>query len=285
MPVYQVSYQTTNEYSEFIYEANLEFLVFPVELPNQRVINIHFEHEPVSQFYIGKNVFGFEFLRFRVKNLEENFTFSLIASVEKNEVNPFNFSFLPEEEEHNLLCASEFAIDNYLFLHTHELTQIPGGFEFPKKEKKEGVFQFAQQINQFVHSVIRYDNSVEDPHRLLQDTIDEKRGVCQDLAHLMIAILRKNKIPARYVSGYLNPGENAVGAGAVHAWVEVFIPGAGWVGFDPTNNLLEDHHYIKIAHGVDLTDCTTLKGVIKGKGSNRTSYQVLVEEQNKHSNQ
>ena len=285
MPVYQITYQTINEYSEFIYEANLEFLVFPAELPNQKIKNIEFEHEPVSPYYTGKNVFGFDFLRFRAKNLEKNFSFTLKASVEKEEVNPFHFSLMDPDKEQDLLDAYDFAIDNYFFLNADQHTQIPLGFEFPEKEKSEGVSQFTQRINQFVHSEIKYDNSIEDPHRLLEATISDRCGVCQDFAHLMIAILRKNKIPARYVSGYLNPGENAVGAGAVHAWAEVFIPGAGWIGYDPTNNLLEDHHYIKIAHGVNINDCTTLKGVIKGTGSNRTNYHVVVEEQSKHSNQ
>ncbi|QGY43033.1 hypothetical protein GM418_04975 [Maribellus comscasis] len=285
MPVYQITYHTTNEYSEFIHEAILEFLVFPASIPGQKIKSIHFEHQPVSQYYTSENCFGFEFLRFRIKNLEKNFSFTLKASVEKEESNPFEFSFLPAEEEYKIINTPGFQIDNYLFLNIGEHTQIPVEFDFPKKEKTEGVFQFVQQVNQFVHSEIKYDNSVDDPHRLLQSTINERRGVCQDYAHLMLAILRNNKIPARYVSGYLNPGENAVGASAVHAWVEVLVPGAGWIGFDPTNNLLEDHHYIKIAHGVDINDCTTLKGVIKGRGTNQTNYHVLVEEQNKESNQ
>jgi transglutaminase-like putative cysteine protease len=101
----------------------------------------------------------------------------------------------------------------------------------------------------------------------------------------MLAILRKNNIPSRYVSGYLNQGSQKLGDGAVHAWIQALIPGIGWLGFDPTNNLLEDHHYIKIAHGVDIRDCTTLKGVVKGSVTNQTDYHVFVAEQNKGVNQ
>lgn len=285
MPEYQITYHTRNEYTDFIHDAILEFLVFPATLQNQKVQDIYFEHEPKSMFYSGENMYGFEFLRFRIKNLEKFFAFTLKTTVTKDETNPFDFPLLTIKEEERVIASDEYRIDNYLFLSKGQLTQIPEKFKMPVKGKQENIFQFAKDINEFVHTEINYDNSIDNPHRLISETVSEKRGVCQDLAHLMIAILRKNKIPARYVSGYLNPGENAVGAGAVHAWVEVLIPGAGWLGFDPTNNLLEDHHYIKIAHGIDINDCTTLKGILKGHGYNRTDYHVLVEEQSKEMNQ
>jgi len=285
MPVFQITYHTLNSYSPNIHEVILEFLIFPANLSNQKVDNIQFDHQPLSNYYVGKNIFGFEFLRFRVKKLENSFSFTLKASVTKEITNPFEFKALSWEQEMPIISSGEYLIDNYLFLRTNEYTHIPNGFLFPTKAKKENVFEYVKSLNEFVHSEIKYDNSIDDPNRLLQQTIQEKRGVCQDLAHLMIGILRKNNIPARYVSGYLNSGENVVGTGAVHAWVEVLIPGAGWIGFDPTNNLLEDYNYIKIAHGVDIKDCSTLKGITKGPGSNETSYHVLVEEQNKEINQ
>jgi hypothetical protein len=285
MPVYQITYHTRNEYTAFIHDAILEFLVIPATIQNQKLENISFEHEPKSMFYTGENMFGFEFLRFKIKNLEKYFDFTLKAKVIKDEVNPFDFPQMPIDEEEAIIGSDKYKIDNYLFLNIGQFTQIPEGFKTPQKGKNENVFEFVNTISEFVHTVINYDISIENPYRILTETIEEKRGVCQDLAHLMIAILRKNNIPARYVSGYLNPGENAVGAGAVHAWVEVLIPGARWIGFDPTNNLLADHHYIKIAHGVDINDCTTLKGILRGHGYNRTDYHVLVEEQSKEMNQ
>ena len=285
MPVYHITYHTRNEYNTFVHDAILEFLVFPATTQNQKIINLSFEHEPKSIFYTGENMYGFEFLRFRIKDLEKYFSFTLKATVSKNEVNPFDFPLLSFEEEEKIITSDEYKIDNYLYLNIGEHTKIPNGYKTPVKQKDENVFQFVKNINEFVHTEIAYDNEIDNPYRLLTDTVKEKRGVCQDLAHLMLAVLRKNNIPARYVSGYLNPGDNAVGAGAVHAWVEVLIPGVGWMGFDPTNNLLEDHHYIKIAHGIDINDCSTLKGIIKGAGYNRTDYHVLVEEQSKAMNQ
>ncbi len=285
MPIYQITYHTQNNYSSFIREAVLEFLVCPATLSYQKIEKIHFTSDPVSNYYTGKNMFGFDYVRFRLKNHKGNFNFTLISTVNNQKKNPFDFPVLTPEEEQKVITSDVYTIDNYLFLTKGKYTQIPADYLFPEKDKTESIFQFVNKINEFVHSEITYDTNIENPYRLVEETVNEKRGVCQDLTHLMIAVLRKNNIPSRYVSGYLNPGEGAVGAGAVHAWVEALIPGAGWIGFDPTNNLLEDHHYIKIAHGIDINDCTTLKGVIKGEGSNKTNYHVLVEEQNKEINQ
>lgn len=285
MPVYQIIYNTKNVYSAPVRDAVLEFLVLPALLPNQRIDKLRFSFEPEASYYTGQNFFGFDFLRFRLKEIKESFSFSMSASVTKEESNPFDFSVLSREEELRILKSDEFLIDNYLYLAESDQTSIPESYLFPQMEKDERVFDFARRINTYIHKEISYDSRIVDPHRLLSETLVEKKGVCQDLAHLMIGIIRKNKIPARYVSGYLNQGEHVLGAGAVHAWVEVLIPEAGWIGFDPTNDLLEDHHYIKIAHGQDIRDCATLKGVLKGTGTNETNYEVLVQEQNIECNQ
>lgn len=285
MPVYQITYNTRNQYSSKVRDAVLEFTVFPANLDNQRVENLEFTFEPNSTYYTGQNFFGFNFLRFRLKDIGDSFSFNLRANVFKAETNPFDFHPIPWKKESAILESDEYLIDNYLFLSTSDATRLPEGYLFPRRETEETTFNFVQRVNRFIHEEIEYDNRVIDPHRLLTETLTEKRGVCQDLAHMMAAILRRNKIPTRYVSGYLNQGSDAIGAGAVHAWIEALIPGVGWIGFDPTNNLLEDHHYIKIAHGQDISDCTTLKGIIKGAGYNQTSYEVLVQEQNIECNQ
>jgi transglutaminase-like putative cysteine protease len=285
MPFYQITYNTQNEYSSLVHDAILEFLVFPASITGQEVTDLNYSCTPKSVCYTSENFFGFKILRFRLKKLDETFKFSLYAQVEKKESNPFDFKPVCLKKETEILTNHHFQIDNYLFLKESNYTLLPPDYFYPQKKKTENIFDFAQQVNKFVHETVEYDNRIVDPHRLLSDTLSEKRGVCQDLAHLMIAILRKNKIPARYVSGYLNQGNHAIGASAVHAWVEVLLPEIGWIGFDPTNNLMEDHHYIKIAHGQNIGDCNTIKGIIKGSGSNKTSYEVLVKEQNRENNQ
>ena len=114
--------------------------------------------------------------------------------------------------------------------------------------------------------------------------LQEKRGVCQDFAHLMLACLRSLGLAARYVSGYLltqpPPGKpRMIGADASHAWIAVFCPdadGGVWVDFDPTNNLLPDTQHITLAWGRDFGDVSPLRGVILGGDGHAPEVAVTV---------
>jgi transglutaminase-like putative cysteine protease len=115
----------------------------------------------------------------------------------------------------------------------------------------------------------------------LLQVLEERRGVCQDFAHLMLACLRSMGLSARYVSGYLltqpPPGQpRLIGADASHAWVSVYCPQQGWVDFDPTNNIRPALEHITLAWGRDFADVSPLRGVILGGGSHDPEVQVTV---------
>ena len=104
-------------------------------------------------------------------------------------------------------------------------------------------------------------------------------GVCQDYAHVMIAIARSWGIPTRYVSGYLHvtgeAGQQVPGTSS-HAWVECRLPGLGWVGFDPTNRALADQRYVRVAVGRDYQDVSPTRGVFRGGGQSRLQVNVHI---------
>ena len=110
----------------------------------------------------------------------------------------------------------------------------------------------------------------------VSEVLESKRGVCQDFAHLMIALCRAIGIPARYVSGYLYNAtdSNFRGAQASHAWCEVFIPGHGWYGLDPTNNTWAAGNHIKIATGRDYNDAAPVTGRFDGSVGVGTLLEV-----------
>lgn len=115
----------------------------------------------------------------------------------------------------------------------------------------------------------------------VDEVLQQRRGVCQDFAHLMVAGLRGHGLPARYVSGYLltepPPGQpRLMGADASHAWVAAYSPLHGWVEFDPTNNQLADSRYITLAWGADFADSVPLRGVILGGGMQEMDVSVSV---------
>jgi len=110
----------------------------------------------------------------------------------------------------------------------------------------------------------------------------ERKGVCQDFAHLAIACVRSVGLPARYVSGYIEtispPGvEKLIGVDASHAWFSVYIPYIGWVDFDPTNNVLPGDQHITIGWGRDYADIAPMKGIIISSGHHGLSVSVDVK--------
>ena len=115
----------------------------------------------------------------------------------------------------------------------------------------------------------------------IDDALQSKRGVCQDFAHIFISIAKQLGIPSRYVSGYLfhDPSSSdRSGEGATHAWVECLLPEIGWVGLDPTNNLVATDRHIRVALGRDYADVPPTRGVFKGgsKVANELAVAVRV---------
>lgn len=139
-------------------------------------------------------------------------------------------------------------------------------------------WQASLAVMRFIHSEFTYTPASTNVHTHMRDVLRDRRGVCQDFAHVMLGICRTLRIPARYVSGYLynGPADQLRGAQASHAWVEVYLPELGWRGLDPTNNCQPDERHVKIGVGRDYADVTPLKGTYRGTSERRMSVDVLV---------
>ncbi|HZE90291.1 MAG TPA: transglutaminase family protein, partial [Rhizobacter sp.] len=136
-------------------------------------------------------------------------------------------------------------------------------------------------LTQRIHSEFDFDPGATTVSTSVDEVLYQRRGVCQDFAHLMLACLRGHGLPARYVSGYLltdpPPGQpRLMGVDASHAWVAAYSPECGWVEFDPTNNQLADQRYITLAWGADFADVVPLRGVILGSGDQEMDVSVSV---------
>jgi transglutaminase-like putative cysteine protease len=134
-------------------------------------------------------------------------------------------------------------------------------------------WQAALALMRFLHGSLKYESNSTSVHTHARDVLRDRRGVCQDFAHVMISCCRVLKIPALYVSGYLATEI----ASATHAWVEVLIPGAGWRGLDPTNNRPVDDTYIKVAVGRDYADVPPVTGQYKGTTDRKMTVQVSIQ--------
>lgn len=136
-----------------------------------------------------------------------------------------------------------------------------------------------------IHEDFDYAPASTDISTPVLDVFLQRKGVCQDFAHLMLGCLRACGLAGRYVSGYLltrpPPGQAPlIGADASHAWVSVWIPGLGltgaqeWLDLDPTNDCVPDIHHVRVAHGRDFGDVTPLRGVIRGGGEHTLLVRV-----------
>jgi transglutaminase-like putative cysteine protease len=127
-------------------------------------------------------------------------------------------------------------------------------------------------LMKFVHGFLKYESNSTHVHTHMKEVLKDRRGVCQDFAHLMLGLCRSLKIPARYVSGYLATES----ASATHAWVEVFIPGHGWRGLDPTHNCQLGETYVKLGNGRDYADVSPISGNYRGTLERTMEVEVKI---------
>ncbi|MCX6980979.1 MAG: transglutaminase family protein [Verrucomicrobia bacterium] len=144
---------------------------------------------------------------------------------------------------------------------------------------RDDIWGAACAIMDHIHTRFAYTPNLTCVHTHMRDVLTDNRGVCQDFAHVMIGLCRALHIPALYVSGYLynGPRDHLLGTQASHAWCEVFVPGIGWCGLDPTNNQPTDERYIKLAIGRDYADVPPVRGHYKGTTDRKMEVEVHIE--------
>lgn len=136
-----------------------------------------------------------------------------------------------------------------------------------------------RQLNTRIYTRFDYVPNVTAVDSLVDDALLNGKGVCQDFAHIMIGVARSLGIPARYVSGYLHhraADEERSTPDASHAWLEAYLPSLGWIGFDPTNNVLAGGRHIRVAVGRDYSDVPPTRGVFKGKAESELEVEVHI---------
>ncbi len=144
---------------------------------------------------------------------------------------------------------------------------------------------FGQLASELVHTRFRYEKGATHVNSSIADSLSSGAGVCQDFAHVLLAVVRMKGLPGRYVSGYLMPGkttgpgttiEEVIGGQASHAWMETHIPGLGWMPLDPTYGKPVGIHHVRLAYGRDYGDVAPIRGVYKGHAGQHLSVDVLV---------
>ncbi|MEM8852675.1 MAG: transglutaminase family protein [Pseudomonadota bacterium] len=135
----------------------------------------------------------------------------------------------------------------------------------------------AHALNAHVHKSITFEPGTTGVATAADDALEEGKGVCQDLAHILITIARAHGLPARYVSGYQHSDDHARDAHAGHAWTEIHIKDLGWVGFDPSAGLSPSDAYVRVAVGLDYLGASPVRGAIYGGGGEELHVAVTVD--------
>lgn len=275
---YIIKYRAENKYEAQVNEALWQFLIRPEESEDQHIRVSEFTNSLGTAVEVSTNTYGFQICRIHPKKPFSEITFEANYILQKDTVNPFSAldSFVNKEHYH-LIESIDFKIEYERFLGSTDLTKLNSdNLPFSFSEERS-VFDNLNDLNNWIYKNFSFKQEVTTVTTTLNEFLQSKEGVCQDFTHLFIAIARANKIPARYTSGYLHQGNGYQGDSQMHAWAECYIPEKGWLGFDPTNDLIALENHIKVAHGKDYNDCAPIKGIIfSASANNETVYSVEV---------
>lgn len=146
-----------------------------------------------------------------------------------------------------------------------------------KNLKSKSPYRATLELCEYIYQNFEYKQGITTVSSKLDDVWDLKAGVCQDFTNILLQMIRMLGIPARYVSGYICPGNGETrGEGATHAWVEAYIPDYGWLGIDPTNNIIANEYHVRLAVGRNYKDCAPVSGVFKGNVESKMTVSVEV---------
>lgn len=279
-------YHTTiYSYSNPVIESTNKILLYPYNDINQQLVNLKLtiSGNPSIYNYIDdyNNRVGF-------------FTYtpphtSLVISSEAEIISKSQPVFeekMEASEQWNTLNNVSNTVEYLAFLEIEKNNSVNEFLEVISKFQKNNItpFELSQKICLYINENFTYEKGITNVFSTIDEVWKIKTGVCQDFTTVMIQFCRIAKIPARYVSGYVFAEEGLRGAGATHAWVEVFIPGHGWLGLDPTNNCIADKFHIRLAVGRNYHDCAPVKGVYRGNEKQFMEVRVQLDTKKRNLN-
>lgn len=289
---YRVVHKTSYEYSAPAGLCHNEARLLPRQMARQRCLTSSLSIEPTPVDYQERlDFFGNRVVYFTIQQPHDKLVVtatSELSVTEQQDLLAFGSDIpwetvrdrLREERSTEMLDALQFVLDSPMIVADGEMADYAQDSFNPGRPLLDAV----QDLMQRIHKDFTYDPGFTTIATPLSEVIAHRRGVCQDFAHFAIGCLRSQGLAARYVSGYLEtvppPGQQRlVGADESHAWFSVFLPGSGWLDFDPTNNQLPSERHITVAWGRDFSDVTPLKGVAFGGGEHELKVSVDVEKQ------
>lgn len=278
---YAIRHITEFVYSEPISESVMEVHMQPRTEETQRCFSFRLEIKPAAQVMSHRDPLGNLVHHFDIPQRHRQLVLTAESLVEMKPAPAPPQSLPPAAWDalDALVSDGDFweALMPSRFAHpTPLLRELLGEFEL---ERRDDPLSLMREINARMYDAFAYTPNSTDVHSPIDEALSNRAGVCQDYAHIMIALARELQIPCRYVSGYLyhrKEDHDRSEADASHAWLEALMPDLGWVGFDPTNNLIAGERHIRVAVGRDYADVPPTRGVYKGAASSVLRVGVRV---------
>ena len=279
----EIRHVTQYQYERPVRESLMELWMQPQKTARQRLISFELEINPAAQVFSYADSFGNAVYHFDVPQPHDKLTILARSAVETEapgerpdaldmgEWDRLRSEFVRGEcfdflRPHGFVEATD-ALTN--FIDEHNLADL----------RRRDPLTAMRVLSETIYQAFEYQPGVTDADSPIDLALSAGRGVCQDFAHIMLAVCRLWGVPARYVSGYLFTDRDAGDRSdpdATHAWVEVFLPSLRWVGFDPTNNVMTGERHVAVAVGRDYGDVTPSRGVYKGDSDSELAVGVSV---------
>lgn len=282
----EIIHETRYTYSQSVRESVMELWLQPLTLPLQRLIGFEIVTEPRAKMATYRDWLGNIVYHFDLPAKHSELLIRSRAMVETHE----REEILPERVDAGAwtrlrsddVCARYYDMmqpstfvegSGHLerFMADHDLADLP-------PDPLTGL----RALNQEIYGAFDYVPGFTAADSPIDAALEARKGVCQDFAHIMLAVARHWGIPSRYVSGYLARTADDTQIRSVpdasHAWVECYLPEQGWVGFDPTNNMLANERHVVVAYGRDYADVPPTRGVLKGDAYSLLEVDVSVRQ-------
>jgi transglutaminase-like putative cysteine protease len=278
--IYSIRHITGFAYQPAVRESVMEVRMQPRSEGTQRCLNFYLDVSPHASIMVYRDFLGNTIHHFDIPGSQAQINITAKAIVEVQPIPP------PQAAE----ACNWNDFDTQVDLGDYWEMLLPSRYAC----STEALEQFARELNlkrgasplktllelnQAIYKAFDYvpnSTKVDSP---IDDALRSRGGVCQDFAHIMIALVRQLRMPCRYISGYLchdTKVPDRSPQGATHAWVEAFLPPLGWVAFDPTNNLVASDRHIRVAIGRDYADVPPTRGVYRGEATSELSVGVYV---------
>ena len=255
----QFRYCMTLDFSEPVQKHQFTLRMIPQSDERQTISACRIELEPECKYCEEADTFGNRYIYGEIEHLHSEFRVEVAGTAEIS-----GGVQLPCNRQMIELAPYRFPSQ-----YTKAGETVRKYYEMHGPRKGEGALAFSTRLLHQIYQDMEYVQGVTDIHTTAEEALAGKKGVCQDYAHIMLALCRMADIPSRYVVGMMQ------GEGYSHAWVEVCADGE-WHGMDPTNDRVVDDTYIKISHGRDYQDCIVNRGTFRGNGTQTQQVKVVV---------